>query len=78
MTEREMQERLARELEAKFLETMMGGPPRKQRQTALRLRGNGFETVEIGDDGKVIEPLRCNCGPVVHWRSDCPFAYGVT
>lgn len=31
-------------------------PIRKQRQTALRARGNGFETVEIDDDGKIIEP----------------------
>lgn len=51
MTEREMQEQLARELEARFLEAMMGGPSRKQRQTALRVRGNCFETVEIGDEG---------------------------
>lgn len=43
------------------------GPPRKQRQTALRVRGRAFETVELDDSGRVIEPPRpCpRCGPVL-------------
>lgn len=74
-----IRKQLAEELEAKFMEAMMGGPPRKQRQTALRLRGRSFETVELDDAGNIIEPLRCSCGAwaVLH-RPNCPFAYGVT
>jgi hypothetical protein len=51
------------------IEAMMNGP--KQRRTALRLRGRSFESVEIDDDGKIIEPVRCNCA-VVH-MPNCPF-----
>lgn len=70
---------LAKKMEAKLTEAMMGGPARKQRQTALRLRGNGFETVELDDDGNVIEPVRCTCGHyAVFHRGNCPFAYAVT
>lgn len=78
MSDETLQEIIARKMEAMFMEAMTGGPPHKQPQTALRVRGNGFEVVEIDDDGKIIEPLRCNCGPVIHWRSDCPFAAIVT
>lgn len=62
----------------KMEEAMRGGPPHKQRQTALRVRGRSFETVELDDAGKVIEPPRCTCGSmiVVH-RPKCPF-YGLT
>lgn len=51
------------------------GPPRKQRQTALRVYGRSFETVELDDAGKVIEPVRCICGhtALIH-QSKCPFA----
>lgn len=73
------QQAFARALEAATTEAMYGGPAPKQRQTAIRARGNGFETVEIGDDGKVIEPVRCTCGSyAVFHRSSCPFAYGTT
>lgn len=60
---------------AKIAEAMIMGPPRKQRQTALRVRGRSFETVELDDDGKIIEPVRCICGcyAVIHWPP-CPFA----
>jgi len=71
-------EKVKQAFERALTEAMMGGPPKKQRHTAIRARGNGFETVELDDAGKVIEPIRCNCGPVVHWRSDCPFAYGMS
>lgn len=56
------------------------GPQQKQPQTALRLRGNGFETVELDDAGRVIEPVRCTCTctcgcyAVIH-HPKCPFAY---
>lgn len=57
---------LAKRLDALFLETMTG-PVKKQRQTALRVRGHSFETVEIDDHGKVIEPpQRCCYGWVLH------------
>lgn len=67
------------EMEAKLLEAVMGGPPRKQRQTALRARGRGFETVELDDSGNVIEPVRCICGAyaILH-RPACPFYCMVT
>jgi hypothetical protein len=54
-------------MDEKIMEAVRGGPPRKQRQTALRARGNGFETVEL-------EPLRCTCGGmiVIHGPK-CPF-----
>ena len=56
----------------------IAGVLRKQRQTALRLRGNSFETVELDDAGNVIELARCICRAyaVIH-RSNCPFAYAV-
>ena len=61
-------------MESKLMEAMLGGPPRKQRQTALRVRGRSFETVELDDSGNVVEPLRCTCGGmiVVH-QPKCPF-----
>lgn len=64
----------ARTLEAAMVEAMIGGYPKKQRPTALRLRGNGYETVELDDAGNVIEPLRCTCGGmiVIHGPK-CPF-----
>lgn len=65
---------LAEKMEAAMLEALMGGPAPKPRQTALRLRGRSFETVELDDAGNVIEPLRCTCGGfiVIH-RPNCPF-----
>ncbi len=59
-------------------DALYGGRQPKRRQTALRARGRTFETVEIGDDGKIIEPLRCTCGQliVIH-RPPCPFAGGI-
>ena len=59
----EFEEMMRRKIE----ESIYGTSEMRQRQTALRLRGRSFETVEIGDDGKVIEPPRpCpKCGPVL-------------
>jgi hypothetical protein len=69
---RELHE-LAHELEKVLMQAMMGGPPRR-RQTALRVRGRGFETVELDEAGNVIEPLRCICGAaVIHYNPKCPF-----
>lgn len=64
---------LAQAFDASIAEALRG-PPRKQRQTAIRLRGRMIETVELDDNGKVIEPLRCICGNVIllH-RPNCPF-----
>ena len=68
----DLENRIAKELEAKLFEALMGGPA-----TALRLRGRSFEVVELDDDGKIIEPVRCTCGcwAVLH-RPGCPFARG--
>lgn len=69
----ELAARLAKEMEAELFATITG-PPRKQRQTALRVRGRSFETVELDDDGKIIEPVRCTCGSmIVFHRPQCPF-----
>jgi hypothetical protein len=39
----------------------------KRRQTALRVRGRSFESVDLDDNGKVIEPPpRCCYGGALH------------
>jgi hypothetical protein len=65
---------MVNQMHERMMEAILGGSPPKQRQTALRLRGNGFETVELDDSGNVIEPLRCTCGGmiVIH-QPQCPF-----
>lgn len=64
---------LQMEIDRKILEAFSGGykPPRP---TALRVRGNSFETVYLDNSGNVIEPLRCTCGchTIFHQRN-CPF-----
>lgn len=61
-----LEHRLARGLERQ-IEAAMFGPVRKQRQTALRVRGRQFETVELDDAGNIIEPPpRCCYGVVLH------------
>lgn len=57
---------LAEKMDAALMKAALGHTPKKQRQTALRVRGRSFETVDLDDAGKVIEPPRpCpNCGPV--------------
>jgi hypothetical protein len=74
----EMMQKLSKQMEDQLFAAIVG-PPRKQRQTALRARGNGFETVELDDTGNVIEPLRCTCGGmiVIHGPK-CPFRYLTT
>lgn len=77
--EDEIRRQLSKRIDDLFMETMLGGKPKNQRQTALRALGSGFETVELDDDGKVIEPVRCTCGHyAVFHRANCPFAYAVT
>lgn len=74
------EEVMIRELAARIEADMfaaLSGPPQKRRQTALRVHGTKFETVELDDAGNIIEPFRCHCGPVMHW-APCPLAYGVT
>ena len=63
----DIEKRFAAELEAKLFEALMGGPAPKQRQTAITMRYGRFETVELDDDGNIIEPLpRCpRCGPIL-------------
>jgi hypothetical protein len=69
-----IEQKLAKKLEDLFVEAAMGGAPRKPRQTALRVRGRTFETVELDDAGKIIEPVRCTCGGmIVMHRPQCPF-----
>lgn len=69
----DIEQRLAKEMEAMFMEAVMGGPAKKPRQTALRVRGRTFETVELDDAGNVIEPIRCTCGGMIMHRPQCPF-----
>lgn len=58
--------RLAKQLEARMFAEITG-PQRPQRQTALRLRGNRLETVELDAAGNIIEPpARCCHGTVLH------------
>lgn len=69
----DIMQKLAKQMEEQLFAAIIG-LPRKQRQTALRVRGNGYETVELDDDGKIIEPLRCICGGAVyHMNPKCPF-----
>lgn len=62
----DMMQRLAKQMEQQLF-AAIAGPPQNRRQTALRARGNGFETVELDEAGNVIEPPpRCwKCGPVL-------------
>jgi hypothetical protein len=78
MTKADLAAWFAKRIEAELL-AAIAGPPRKQRPTALRLRGNSFETVEIDDAGNVIEPVRCTCGGfIVLHRPSCPFYFCTT
>jgi hypothetical protein len=43
-----MMQRLAKQMEQQLFATLTG-PPQNRRQTALRARGNGLETVELDD-----------------------------
>lgn len=62
----EMMQRLAKQMEQELFAAITG-PPQKRRQTALRARGSGFETVELDEAGNVIEPPpRCCYGTVLH------------
>jgi hypothetical protein len=67
MSEDDFAKDLASKMEALFMQAAMGGPPTKQRQTAMRYRWGRFETVELDDAGNVIEPpTRCfKCGVVL-------------
>lgn len=57
------------------IEREICGPTRKQPQTALRARGNGFETVRLDDAGNIIEPPRpCCYGPILH-APNCPLRF---
>ncbi len=61
-----MSQKLAKAIEAEMIAAIVG-PVRKQPQTALRMRGNAFETVQLDDDGNVIEPPpRCCYGGALH------------
>lgn len=65
---------LAEVIREQIIAAMLGGKPQKSRQTALRVHGRSIETVELDDNGKVIEPIRCICGSgaVMHGPK-CPF-----
>lgn len=67
MTEEQIMQKLAKEMED-AVSAAMCGPVQKQPQTALRVTPWGsFETVQLDDVGRVIEPPpRCwKCGPVM-------------
>ncbi len=57
----ELREKMERQIWEAFC------PPARRRQTALACRGGAFVSLEVGDDGKVIEPPKpCpKCGPVL-------------
>jgi hypothetical protein len=66
MTENEIADWLAKKVDADLFRAMAGPQPPK-RQTALRMRGGRFETVELDDAGNAIEPEpRCCSGQVLH------------
>lgn len=69
-------EDIARELAKRLDDALFAalcGPARKQPQTALRVRGNSFEVVELDDAGNIIEPPpRCCYGSVLH-EPNCKF-----
>lgn len=66
MTSQSIEQKLAKAIEDQ-LTTALFGPVRKTRQTALRVRGRTFETVEIDDAGNVIEPPPpCCYGRALH------------
>lgn len=69
----DMMQKLAKQMEQQLFATI-AGPPQNRSQTALRVRGNGFETVELDEAGNVIEPVRCTCGvyAIMH-QPRCPF-----
>ena len=51
----------------KLMAETIGFPPKPNRLTALRYVGGRFESVEIDDDGKIIEPPpRCCYGAILH------------
>lgn len=51
----------------KMMAEAIGVPPKPNRLTALRYTGSRFESVEVDDDGKIIEPPpRCCYGTVMH------------
>ncbi len=65
-------QKLAKDIESQMF-TAICGAPRKQPQRALRLRGNGLETVELDGAGNIIEPPPpCCYGSVLH-APNCKF-----
>lgn len=66
MTEEEAMQAIGRMVDRMIDETI-GGPPKINKLTALRYVGGRFESVEIDDNGLIIEPpRRCpKCGPVL-------------
>lgn len=53
--EEDISRRLTKKIESMLFDQICG-PVRKRPQTALRVRGRSFETVELDDAGNVIEP----------------------
>ncbi len=63
----DIERKLAKRIEDLFMEVALGGPAKKQPQRAIRLRGNGFETVDLDENGNVVEPPPpCCYGRVLH------------
>jgi len=64
---------MLKQMEAELFAAITG-PSRKRRQRVVRARGSDFETVELDEAGKIIEPLRCTCdGMIVIHGPRCPF-----
>lgn len=77
----EESEKIMQQLAQRMADDMMAalcGANAFQKPTALRVNSFGaFEVVDLDDDGKIVEPMRCYCGPVLH-RPNCPFFALVT
>jgi hypothetical protein len=66
MTEHEVAE-IVSKLVDKLMAEAIGLPPKPNKLTCLQYVGGRFESREIDDDGKIIEPpARCCYGAVLH------------
>jgi len=62
-------------MESEQFTLVCGGFVQKQ-NTALRLHNGIVESVEIDENGHIIEPVRCTCGAVISFN--CQLHRGIT
>lgn len=73
----DIERKLAKRTDELFMAAMLG-PTKKQPQTALRARRNGFEVVELDDAGNIIKPPSpCCYGCGVLHAPNCK-SWGIT